>query len=98
MGPLYAYRAIHDQTEIRPLKRGKGKPAFEVSNKLDPKIYNGSITLEFAAPAGATILSGGKKLDELGGGLADRWDREYFRRDGGRVYVTVKSNTIVEFK
>jgi peptidoglycan/xylan/chitin deacetylase (PgdA/CDA1 family) len=97
MGPLYAYRAIHDQTEIRPLKEGKGNARFEVSNTLDPKIYNGSITLEFVAPAGTTILSSGKKLDEQSG-MTDRWDQEYFRRDGDRVYVTVKSKTILEFK
>jgi peptidoglycan/xylan/chitin deacetylase (PgdA/CDA1 family) len=97
MGPLYAYRAIHDQTEIRPLKEGKGNARFEVSNTLDPKIYDGSITLEFVAPAGTTILSGDKKLGEQSG-MTDRWDQEYFRRDGDRVYVTVKSKTILEFK
>src|SRR4029077_18883338 len=77
MGPLYAYRTIHDRTEVRPLGAGR----FEVTNGLDSKIYSGSVTLDFLAPAGAAILSNGKRLAEQSG-AADRWDQEYFRRDG----------------
>jgi peptidoglycan/xylan/chitin deacetylase (PgdA/CDA1 family) len=99
MGPLYAYRAIHEQTEVGSLKQGGSKARFEVSNKLDPKIYDGCITLEFAAPPGATILSNGKKLEEQpAGGMTDRWNREYFRRVDQRLYVTVRSRTILEFR
>lgn len=98
MGPLYAYRTIHVQTEVRTLKPGKSKARFEVTNSLDPRIYSGSITLEFAAPAGVSILSNGRKLTEQGGALTDRWDQEYFRRDGDRLYVTIRSRTTLEFQ
>src|SRR5262249_37662532 len=99
MGPLYAYHAIHKQTDVRELKHGGAKARFEVSNKLDPKIYNGSITLEFAAPAGVMILANGKKLSEQpAGARTDRWDPEFYRRDGERLYVTVRSKSILEFR
>ena len=98
MGPLYAYRTIHDRTEIRALSSGDAKARFELSNHLDPKIYSGSITAEFVAPAGIAILSGGRKLAERADAIADRWDAEYFRREGGRLYVTARSNTILEFR
>src|SRR5205807_796118 len=70
---------------------------FEVSNRLEPKIYGGSITLEFLAPAGVAILSNGKTVPEQTADVTDRWDQEYFRRDGEHVYVTVRSNTTLEF-
>ncbi len=98
MGPLYAYREIHDKTEVHAAKRGGAKARFEVSNTLDSKIYNGSITLEFAAPASITILSNGKKLADQAGAMTDRWDQEYFRRDGERLFVTVRSKTTLEFR
>jgi peptidoglycan/xylan/chitin deacetylase (PgdA/CDA1 family) len=98
MGPLYAYHTIHEQTEVRALQQGGTKARFEATNSLDPKIYSGSITLEFIAPAGSTILSNGKKLAERTGGVTDRWDQEYFRREGERLYVTVRSRTTLEFQ
>jgi hypothetical protein len=98
MGPLYAYRTIHERTEVRPLDKGSAKARFAVSNNLDRKIYNGSITLEFRAPDGVTILSNGKRLAERGKQIADRWNQEYFRRDGENLYVTVLSNTRLEFR
>src|SRR5439155_21966209 len=91
MGPLYAYRTIHDRTEIRAISAGDAKARFELSNHLDPKIYSGSITVEFLAPAGIAILSGGRKLTERGDAIADRWDAEYSRREGGRPQVTAGS-------
>ena len=30
--------------------------------------------------------------------MTDRWDQEYFRRDGEHLYVTVRSKTILEFR
>jgi hypothetical protein len=45
MGPLYAYRAIHDRTEVRPLPANSAKARFELSSHLDPKIYSGAVTL-----------------------------------------------------
>jgi peptidoglycan/xylan/chitin deacetylase (PgdA/CDA1 family) len=97
MGPLYAYRTIHGRTEVRPLDAAGAKARFEVTNDLDSKIYSGSITLDFLAPAGTAIPSNGKKLPEWTG-ATDRWDQEYFRRDGEHVYVTVRSNAVLEFR
>jgi peptidoglycan/xylan/chitin deacetylase (PgdA/CDA1 family) len=97
MGPLYAYRTIHDKTEVRPLGAAGAKARFEVANSLDSGIYSGSITLDFVSPAGAAILSNGKKLPEQTS-VTDRWDQEYFRRDGEHVYVTVRSKTVLEFR
>jgi peptidoglycan/xylan/chitin deacetylase (PgdA/CDA1 family) len=98
MGPLYAYRAIHDRTVVRPLSPGAAKVRFELTNRLDPKIYGGSITLEFAAPSGMAVFSNGKKLADRAGQLTDHWDQEYFRREGEHLYVTARSNTILEFR
>lgn len=93
MGPLYAYKTIYDQTEVKAL----GKSKFAVSNKLDPKIYSGTLTLDFTAPAGVTVASNGKPLAERSNALTDHWNEEYFRRDKGHLYVTVLSNTTLEF-
>lgn len=94
MGPLYAYQTVHAQTTVRENGRGR----FVVSHNLDRKKYNGSITLEFAAPAGVGVFAGGKALPERTTELTDRWTEQYFRRDGERVYVTVLPNTTVEFR
>jgi peptidoglycan/xylan/chitin deacetylase (PgdA/CDA1 family) len=94
MGPLYAYRTIHERTQVRQLSATK----FAVSNDLDRKIYDGSMTLEFSAPEGVTILSNGKRLAERTNQVTDRWNQEYFRRHGEHLYVTVLSNTTLEFR
>ncbi len=98
MGPLYAFKAIHDKTDVQPMKPTGVKARFRVTNNLDRKIYNGSITLDFEAPEGVTVLSQGRQLSELGDAMTDRWDREYIRREGGHLFVTVRSNTVVEFR
>jgi peptidoglycan/xylan/chitin deacetylase (PgdA/CDA1 family) len=98
MGPLYAYHTIYDKTEVRTLKPEKAKARFELANQLDPKIYSGSITLDFIAPAETIVLSNGKKIAAQSVSVTDRWDREYFRRDGEHLYVTVRSRTILEFQ
>jgi peptidoglycan/xylan/chitin deacetylase (PgdA/CDA1 family) len=92
MGPLYAFRTIRDRTAVKP----EGS-AFAVSNDLDRRIYGGALTLEFDAPAGVSVLSNGKLLAEQGPEMTDRWDREYVRRDGAKLYATVFSNTRLEF-
>jgi len=98
MGPLYAYHTIYEKTEVRMLKPEKAKARFELANQLDPKIYSGSITLDFIAPAETIVLSNGKKLVAQSGPVTDHWDREYFRRDGEHLYVTAGSRTILEFQ
>ncbi len=94
MGPLYAFRTIRDRTTV---KQASGAAAFSVSNDLDQRIYGGTLTLEFEAPAGVSVLSNGKLLAERSGELTDRWDREYVRREGARLFATVLSNTKLEF-
>jgi peptidoglycan/xylan/chitin deacetylase (PgdA/CDA1 family) len=98
MGPLYAYHTIREATEVRPVSRNRAKSRFEVSNDLDRKIYSGSITLEFLSADRLTIFSNGKKLTEHAGEMTDRWDQEYFHREGEHLYVTVRSKTILEFR
>ena len=94
MGPLYAFRTMRDKTAVKALEGGR---AFAVSNDLDQKVYLGTVMLEFEAPAGVRVLSGGRLLAEQEGAYTDRWDREYVRRDGAKLYATVYSNTKVEF-
>jgi peptidoglycan/xylan/chitin deacetylase (PgdA/CDA1 family) len=98
MGPVYAFKTIVDATEVRPLASSGGRPRFSVSNTLDRKIYSGSLTLEFAVPAGMSLFSAGKKLEEPRRRLTDRWDEEYVRREGDRVFVTVRPTTTLEFR
>lgn len=94
MGPLYAYKGIHDETEVRQIDSGR----FRISNKLDRRIYSGSITLRFVAPAGTGVFSSGKRLEERVAAPADRWDEEYVRREGEDLYATVLSNSLLEFR
>jgi peptidoglycan/xylan/chitin deacetylase (PgdA/CDA1 family) len=98
MGPLYAFHTVAEKTEVKPMSKGNAKARFAVSNALDRKIYNGSLTLEFAAPPSVTVTSNGKKLAERAAGVTDRWTGEYVRREGERLFVTVLSNTTLEFR
>jgi peptidoglycan/xylan/chitin deacetylase (PgdA/CDA1 family) len=98
MGPLYAYRTAWQRTQIQALRPGKTQARFAIFNDLDSKIYDGSITLEFIVPPGLAIFSSGKLMTERKAGLTDRWNVEYFRRVGKTVYVTVHSNTVLEFR
>ena len=93
MGPLYAFRTIRDKTVVTPA----GKAAYTVASGLDPKIYGGAVTLEFEAPPGIRALSNGRLLAERTSEPADRWNREYIRREGSKLYATVLSNTKLEF-
>jgi len=98
MGPVYAFKTIVDRTDVRQLSNGGAKARFAVSNTLDRKIYSGSLTLEFTAPPTIAVLSGGTKLAERGKTVTDRWNEEYVRREGDRLFVTVRSNTTLEFR
>ena len=98
MGPLYAFRTIRDATDVRQIDSAPGKTRFAVSHTLDRKIYGGSVTLEFQAPSGVEVLWRGKKLTERTGEITDRWDDEYFRRAGDRVYITVVPKGSIEFR
>jgi peptidoglycan/xylan/chitin deacetylase (PgdA/CDA1 family) len=99
MGPLYAYRKLSDGTEVVPGRVSSGaRAAFDIKTTLDTKIYNGSLTLEFQAPGGTTVTASGRKLPDYGGGPTDRWSGEYVRRDGDRLFVTVRPNSTLEFR
>lgn len=98
MGPLYAYQTVSDRTQVSALDPAGEAQRFAVYNDLDLKVFNNSITLEFSFPEqdGIRVQSGGNPLPERTAGPADRWTNEYFRREGGRLFVTVRPNTILE--
>jgi peptidoglycan/xylan/chitin deacetylase (PgdA/CDA1 family) len=99
MGPLYAYRTLADRTEVvRGSAAAGARAVYDVNTTLDLNIYNGSITLEFEAPAGVQVSSSGRRLAERPAAPTDRWTGEYVRREGSRLFVTVKPNTTVEFR
>ena len=97
MGPLYAYRVLSEHTSVRQLQPNGARARFAVFHRLDPTIYNGSITLAFQASAPVRPTAGGEALSERAPGPVQRWDGQYFRRDGDLMLLTIRPNTIVEF-
>ncbi len=77
-----------------------GPGRFEVRHSLDPKVYATAVTLEFELKGAAPreVRSNGKLIPERPPMPADRWDREYYRIEGGRLFVTVRPNTTLEMK
>ena len=99
MGPLYAYQKLVEATRIEALRpSGNSTARFAVYNNLDPKIFSGSITLEFTAPASVRAFARGEALRGNHGELINRWDAEYYRRSGDSLLVTLRPNTILEFR
>ena len=98
MGPLYAYRRVANETQVQMLAPRGAKARFAVYNELDPRVYPNSITLEFAVTGVVEVSAGGNTLEEGGQGPTDRWDAQYVRRAGNQMFVTVKPNTILEFR
>ncbi len=92
-GPVYAYQSLREKTEVTAA--GKGK--FAVKSGLDPKKYNGAVTLEFSAGKPARVWANGKALSEKKSGLTDRWTEEYWRRDGAKLFVTMRPGAL-EFR
>jgi len=97
MGPLYAYRIVRERTEVRELEPAGGSERYAVYDDLDENIFNGVLTLEFSAPEKAIPHSHSKPIPEWHQKLTDRWDGEYFRREGDKIFVTLHPNTILEF-
>jgi hypothetical protein len=100
-GPLYAYRTLVSAVRVRSLQPGPPIARFAVFHNLDAKIYNGSITLEFALPASLSrveVFTRGRKLEQRNAGPQDRWDSEFWRAEGPSALVTVRPNTILEFR
>jgi peptidoglycan/xylan/chitin deacetylase (PgdA/CDA1 family) len=100
VGALYAYQIVREDTIVTPLGPREGWERFAVHNTLDPKVYDNAVTLSFAIPAANTISVrvGGRAMTEKTSKLTDRWNAEYYRRDGASTLVTVKPNQIVEVR
>lgn len=98
-GPLYAYRVLFDHTSVRQLASKGARARFVVFHRLDPDIFNGSITLEFQTSAPVEPVAGGQKLPERAAGPVRRWDGQYYRRLGdNNLLLTVRPGTIIEFR
>lgn len=97
MGPLYAYRILSEQTFVRQVRPDGAVAKFAVFNSLDPRIYDGSITLEFRAQEPLTVIAGGRKLSDHAGGPVTSWSDEYVRRSGQSLLVTIRPNAVLEF-
>jgi len=101
MGPLYAYRMVQEKTEVRDLEPKGALARFAVYNRLDPKVFLNSLTLEFRdfrAGVKTVVQSNGKPLVEKTQGATDRWDAEYYRRENQSIFIAVRPNTILEFR
>lgn len=96
-GPLYAFRTLRDSVTVEPAGRGR----FRVASPLDAKVYGGAVTLEFQAGSARTARpeANGRALPRLdSAAMTDRWNAEYFRQEGPRVWVTVRPNTELRFR
>jgi hypothetical protein len=98
IGPLYAYRALREDTAVVPLAAGEARARFAVETRLNRRVYSGSLTFEFHATVPVRVVAGGRELPERPAAPVARWDGEYVRRAGCRLYVTVQPNTVVEFR
>lgn len=100
LGPLYAYQAVRERTVVTMLGARDGWERFAVHNDLDPAIYDNAVTLHFVVPAAqqVAIRVGGQALAPKAAPLTDRWNTEYYRRDGDATLVTVRTNQIVELR
>jgi hypothetical protein len=98
MGPLYAYRTLVGATSVRPLASRDARARFAVLHRLDPTIYNGSVTLEFQASAPLRVIANGREVAERPAGPVTRWTGEYLRRVDERVLLTIRPNAVVEFR
>jgi peptidoglycan/xylan/chitin deacetylase (PgdA/CDA1 family) len=112
MGPLYAYRTLRERTRVSRLEPVFAKAAkqpkreslhadrFAIYNDLDPKIFNGSITLEFSVSENShvEVMSNERPIVQRSTGITDRWNDEYFRGDGRSLFVTIRPNAILEIR
>jgi peptidoglycan/xylan/chitin deacetylase (PgdA/CDA1 family) len=100
LGPLYAYQIVREGTVVTPLGPREEWERFAVHNTLDSKVYDNAVTLAFVIPAtsAVSVRAGGRALSEKTSKLTDRWNVEYYRRDGPATLVTVRPNQIVEVR
>ena len=94
MGPLYAYQRVLQRTEVRRL----GPESFEVSHDLDPRAFPISVTLQFTAAGKWGLEVNNHAVTERAAAPADRWNEEYFRREGDTIYATVRPKAVLTFK
>jgi len=69
-----------------------------VFSRLDSRVYRNSVTLEFHATRQPRVTAGGKQLAERTTSMLNRWDGEYVRRAEQRLWLTIRPNTVVEFR
>jgi peptidoglycan/xylan/chitin deacetylase (PgdA/CDA1 family) len=95
-----SWKAESEAKPKRAAASGSKTERFAVYNELDSRIYNNSVTLEFSVPEKGKIqvAAGGKAISERSAGITDRWSDEYFRRGGKTLFVTVRPNTVLEFR
>jgi hypothetical protein len=95
-GPLYAYQDVAEQTEVRPLGRGR----FAVAHNLSPVIFPNSVTLTFGLtePGPVEIWADKRVLAARPDGATYGWDGEYYRVSGERLLVTVHPNSVLEIR
>jgi peptidoglycan/xylan/chitin deacetylase (PgdA/CDA1 family) len=100
LGPLYAYQLVRESTVVSPIGAKDGWERFAIHNNLDPAIYDNSVTLEFSILAArkVSVRAGDKAVAEKSAKLTDRWNAEYFRRDGDLTFVTIRPNSILELR
>lgn len=91
LGPLYAYRELRESVEVK----AQGK-RFVLGTKLDRKVYDGSVTLEFVGK-GKPVLDG-VAVAERARGTVLVWKGAWFRQVGERVFVTVPPAGVLEFR
>ena len=53
---------------------------------------------QFTAPMGVRVFARGEALRLNHGELINRWDAEYYRRSANSLFITVRPNTILEFR
>ena len=75
--------------------KAQGK-RFVLGTKLNRKVYNGSVTLEFVGK-GKPVFDG-VALEERARGIVLQWQGAWFRRAGNRVFVTVPPTGVLEFR
>lgn len=68
LGPLYAYRAGREHTQVSRLAPKGAKARFAVRHDLDPDIYPNSVTLRFRAAQTVAVFADGRRMAETGEG------------------------------
>ena len=99
MGPVYAFHTIVERTDVKPLSKGGAKARFAVSNTLDPQDLQRQPHARVHRAAHPSRSCRTARSSRSGPkAVTDRWNEEYVRREGDALFVTVLSNTTLEFR